>query len=350
MEIREISRRIVRVKRHLLVTVLLAACGGKHTPAADDTEPTPTLVDAAPEPVAVVADAAPPPPPPPPEVPAQNKSNDVASLTKELKATKDPQAQLVLHGHLAEALWAQSCKSPVTGLCVKAVARKKKALPTCDGHTDDVVVVPRDAKALKQVLTTIGTIRQLWGDGSALTEITDAQAQVDAYILNTYMAEEVAAAVLMLGDLELEKLLALASPVLDLTPKKEQASLKKFDAWVKAMLDQGGQAQETYQLLLGDPLIAKWAPAGQVAAIARIGDVSAAFAARFAGQDVPKAFVKDATKKATFCDTLAERAQPVLAQAAETYAACATLAAQTDVTDDTAARCAAEAQRLGAAP
>lgn len=325
--------------RHVAVTlVMLTACGAKQPAPAGGGEVAP---DAAPAVVQAPPDAA-----PPPEVPPQDYSDDAASLRAAIKATTDPKAQLILFGHLARAEWAATCAAPTDGLCFQAVARAKKAPPTCDGHIADVKVTPRPGTLVSEVSKLIGEVRQRWGDGSAMHEITDEAAQADAYVQNTYMAEEVGGVLIILGNIEAEAMLAVPRLTgLDFDPDHggmSERSAKKLQDWFKAVLTHGKAAMELYTLVAGDPVLQKWAKHAVIEAMARAAVLQQWAARLVRGLDLPASIAKDPDLVDAYCGALEDKAAPVEAAAGEAWAQCAAASEALGIDDGWSAICAAQ--------
>jgi len=321
------------VSRHAIVTIVaLAACGPQQTRPTRDETPVPTPIDAAPTPVVVVPADAGPPPEVPPLAPAS-----VDELRAKLNAATTNDEQLIYLSQLAELEWAALCAAPTDGLCFTKVKRAKKAPLACNHH-ESVQVTARPFDGVREVTKLLGEVRQRWGGGSAIHEITDPGAQADAYVANFHMTQQYAATLLIAGDQAFEAFLAV-KPLsgLDFDPGHggmEKKSLQRFEAYFQDLVSLGTEAMLIYEMVTTDPEITRFAPAAQVSGYARMIQLSQRFADNLREMEVPTNIRKDSDLTQVFCDALDEKAEPFVTQSAELKYACTQVAAEHDLSAD----------------
>lgn len=132
-------------------------------------------------------------------------------------------------------------------------------------------------------------------------------------------------------DKELAAVFALSFPTgLDFDPSHALASknsTKKFDAWFKKFSDASQAAADRYSKVIGDST----APLDRVIGAARQAQVAQWSAHIIARGQVPKSVAKYPDAVDIYCDTLEDKAEPLLAFAIEAATRCRDLAASANV-------------------
>jgi hypothetical protein len=247
----------------------------------------------------------------------------IAHLREHLRqfARVDNQLAIAIHARLGELLWQKAC--PVKGgdgLCVKA--ERRPATRMCGpAATARMVTVPRDARLAREATSAFRAAR-------TLAERNQTREPAAVY----YAAR----AQLALADAELERYLAVQFPAgLDFDPKRERprtTSLKRFDQYVVEKSRLGKTARDSYEgvLMLKDGT-------GAIAAAARLGQLSQAFARQLMTAEIPRDVQRQpfaAEKIDAFCDQMAAVASPLAAQASTSFDVCAAKASELGVFDD----------------
>jgi hypothetical protein len=157
-------------------------------------------------------------------------------------------------------------------------------------------------------------------------------------------AGQAAAATVMLGDLEFERLLATPPPtgIVDIAgpPRERQAALRRVAAWAGQLMPRFEAVQRRYQAAL-----AAGHPAWAVASLARLGQLHAALANRLVTLPVPPPF-RDPEIQRAYCAALEEVSQPAQARAEEAFTACLARGADLGVPSAWSSLCERELHRL----
>ena len=225
----------------------------------------------------------------------------------------DDTQRVVALGKLGELQWDATCKG--RALCVTELPRDK--VQRCAEGTRlrvDARAPTRDAEATLALAVRTYEERQ----------------PKDAAALHAY-----AMAKLRIADRALERYLALGFPTgLDVSSEPEkkaakEASLKRFSTWVTERQKLGVAAQQQYEAV-----VALHDPEAAVAATARMGQLTADFAATLRTAEIPKDirtgdFAKE--KVAAFCEKMVEVAEPLGQRALETFGVCLAKSAELGV-------------------
>ncbi len=244
----------------------------------------------------------------------------IAELDAALKQTDDPSTQASLHAELGQLYWARACPTARDGLCVT------EAEPAGD-HCGAAGKLLRANRRAADDLAT----------GQKHLEVATRKLDVDN-------AEAVAPARLILADMKIEELMAI-DPLtgLDFGEKHQHAWMKKFTAWFKEVVRTGSEAQAAYEeLIFGEPKVATLA----IAAAARIGQLDAWVFDQLSMMEIPKD-LDSADTRSAFCDTMAEKAEPLHDKLIEAFTVCRDKAAELGVTGDWPALCERELAARG---
>jgi tetratricopeptide (TPR) repeat protein len=240
----------------------------------------------------------------------------------------------VAYGRIGDALWRQSCPiTSVDGLCVKYA--RDKGTSRCSPNVMRVDTVARTAAVKKEALEAYDQAIKLVEQAG----LTDPAAVHVAAMAKIARADD-----------DLERMFAKTFPSgLDFDPAPEhkaakQASLKRFNDWIADETKTGQDLTRGYEsaLTMKDP-------SASIAAAARIGQTSYAFARALAVAEIPKDvrtgdFAKDKTQ--AYCDALDQAAAPLAAHAADAFAVCVDKAMQLGVYDEWVGLCRREGQLL----
>lgn len=126
-------------------------------------------------------------------------------------------------------------------------------------------------------------------------------------------------------DAEMDAMLRITAPTgLDFTAEHADATRKKLDKWFTAAVTTAMAAQSLYEKRATDD---KATDAARVEAIARLAIVHHRFADVLARMPIPASVRRMPEAVTAYCDTLAEKAQPLWQKAYEAAGVCAKKAA-----------------------
>lgn len=245
----------------------------------------------------------------------------------------DDERAIQVHARLGELLWQKACPvKTVDGLCVKAT--RSAAARTCGRSSPiQLVTVARDARLAREAT-------QAFSAAKALFERKQSREPTATY--------HAGRARLGLADAELERFLAVGFPTgLDFDPKRERpriASMKRFNKYLADKQQLGTTARASYEtvLMLKDATTS-------IAAAARLGQLTQAFAQQLMTAEIPRDVRSEphaADKTSAFCDQMATVAEPLAAQASESFDVCAMKAIELGVFDDFTRLCHRERERI----
>ena len=258
----------------------------------------------------------------------------ITHLREHLRRFKiEPARAIMVHARLGVLLWQRACPiKTIDGLCLKAV--RPAAARTCNPTAGaKLVPVPRDARLAKEAAAALTAAR-------TLQERANVQDPATGYFAGQ--------ARLALADAELESYLAVQFPAgLDFDPEHEgprKTSQKRFDKYLADKTRLGSKARQSYEAVLGLK-----DPASSVAAAARLGQLTQAFATQVVTAEIPRDVRTPpyaAEKTSAFCDQMVLVGQPLAAQAREAFEVCAAKASELGVLDDFARLCHRERERI----
>lgn len=208
----------------------------------------------------------------------------------------------------AELAWMASCKGKE--LCISMLPVDK--LPRC--VSAERIRVDRRA-----------------GGDAAQALFAKAKSFYEAKLSTDKFARtDGALAMLRLADAKLEAYLAIGGPgVLDFSPENKavkEASVKRFDDWIKKLTKDGGDTTRLYEAIL-----ALKDPDASVASAERLAIVTHGMALLLSTLEIPKdvrtgEFAKE--KQEAFCDRMKEVAEPLQKRADEAFEVCASKAVE----------------------
>ncbi len=269
-----------------------------------------------------------------------DKDKTVAHLRKYIKEYGGAGADrvVVAYAKIGQILWEQSCKVKlVNGSCIKVTreravrsaskGKKKKkgvvaklycnafdASPTVPG-TPKVLTVNRDDELMKGATTAFKAAIKTF---EAATKGGKAMAGDEAAARFWYAKSR-----FLLADQKFEEYLALKFPSnLDFNPNNEtklKKEIKRFETWFESKIKAGGAAREAYEPLFSKPVIDI---THAIAATARLGQIQQNFTAALYAAEVPEEQRKDEELWYAYCDTLAEKAEPLEAKSIEAFSVC----------------------------
>ncbi len=270
-----------------------------------------------------------------------DKDKIVSHLRKYIKDYGSTGADRVVIAYtkIGQILFDQSCKVKlVNGSCIKVTrerairstgkGKKKKkkgavaklfcnasdAAPTVP-TTPRLTVIERDEKLLKEAnaafKAAIATYEKATKGGKA---ISGDEGNARYYYARSRF---------LLADQKYEAYLALRFPTnLDFNPANEtqlKKSIKRFDDWFAAKLAAGAEAVKLYSPLFSKPVVDI---TSAIAATARLGQIQQNFTGALYAAEVPEEQRKDEELWFAYCDTLAEKAEPVEARSIEAFTVC----------------------------
>jgi len=271
-----------------------------------------------------------------------DKDKIVSHLRKYIKDYGSTGADRVViaYAKIGQILWDQSCKvKQINGACIKVTreravrsAKGKKGKKGKKGQvaklfcnsTDEnptvpstprITVVERDEKLVKDANTAfkgaIATYEKATKGGKA---IGGDEGNARYYYAHARLVQ---------ADQKFETYLSYRFPTnLDFNPANEtqmKKSLKRFDEWFKNKFDSAEAAIKAYAPLFEKPIVDITTA---IAATARIGQVAQNFTSALYAAEVPEEQRKDEELWYGYCDTLAEKAEPLEAESIKKFSAC----------------------------
>lgn len=111
-------------------------------------------------------------------------------------------------------------------------------------------------------------------------------------------------------------------------PARQQASMKRFSAWLRRLTDQGKKVTDRQIAIMRDTTRA---PAERVAAVARLALAQEQVTNLIGGLDIPPAVRKVEDAASAYCDALQTQVEPLRAEVDEIRGACRRLIVDTQV-------------------